>query len=288
MATSSVLVGLIGAKIQHSLAPALFEDAAATAGLRGYYHLMDLDLLAGRKLADLLAAARASGFAGVNVTFPCKEAVLPMLDELSDEARQIGAVNTVTIAADGRTRGYNTDSIGFRRSIEETFGHAAIEGARVLLVGAGGAGRAVAFALLALGARELLVADKVEAQARGLVEAVHRHFGRERCRIVADPAAEVAAVAGVVNATPVGMSGVPGMPLPADGIGARHWVADVIYSPLETDFLAAARAHGARAMGGAGMCVHQAAEGFRLFTGRGADSGRLRRTFEKAAAQRSV
>lgn len=285
---ASVLVGLIGAKIQHSLAPALFEDSCAAHGLRGHYHLMDLDLLPGRSLADLLAAVRTAGFAGVNITYPCKEAVLPMLDEVSDEARQIGAVNTVTIGRDGRTKGYNTDSIGFRRSLEETFGAKSVEGAPVLMVGAGGAGRAVAFALMALGARELLIADKAPAQAAGVAEAVARHFGRDRCRIVAEPAAAAGSVAGIVNATPVGMSGVPGLPMPVDGIGAKHWVADVIYSPLETAFLKSAKTRGARTMGGAGMCVHQAAEGFRLFTGLAADSRRLGRTFEAAAAKRTL
>ena len=285
---NSFLVGLIGAKIQHSLAPALFEDSCAAHGVRGHYHLMDLDLLPGRTLADLLTAARISGFAGVNVTYPCKEAVLPLLDEVSEEARQIGAVNTVTIDRDGRTRGYNTDSIGFRRSIEETFGRKSIEGAPVLMVGAGGAGRAVAFALMALGARELLVADRVTAQAEGVADAVSRHFGRDRCRPVPEPAAIAPSVAGIVNATPVGMSGVPGTPMPVDGIGPRHWVADVIYSPLETAFLKSAKSRGARTMGGAGMCVHQAAEGFRLFTDLAPDSQRLARTFEAAAARRSL
>lgn len=284
----SLLAGLIGAKIQHSLAPTLFEDGCAAAGLRGHYHLMDLDFLPGRTLADLLGAARTAGFVGVNVTFPCKEAVLPLLNGLSDEARQIGAVNTVTIARDGRTMGYNTDCIGFRRSVEENFGAASVRDARLLMVGAGGAGRAVAFALLGLGAGELLVADQNAGQANGVAEAVGRVFGRGRCRVVTDPAAEIAGVTGIVNATPVGMSGVPGVPLAVDGIGASHWVADVIYSPLETVFLTSAKARGARTMGGADMCIHQAAEGFRLFTGASADTQRLRRTFEAAAARRSV
>src|SRR6185312_3941001 len=90
-----VLIGLIGANIQGSLSPALQEDACAAAGLRGYYHLMDLDKLPGRRLPDLVSAVRSAGFRGVNVTFPCKEAVIPLLDEVSAEARQIGAVNTV-------------------------------------------------------------------------------------------------------------------------------------------------------------------------------------------------
>lgn len=136
-----VLVGLIGSNIQKSLSPVLYEDACAQAGLRGPYHLMDLDLLPGRTLEGLIHAVCTAGFAGTNVTYPCKEAVLPLLDEVSPEARQIGAVNTVTVDGAGRACGHNTDRVGFRRVFEETFGGDAARGRTVLLVGAGGAGR---------------------------------------------------------------------------------------------------------------------------------------------------
>ncbi|MDQ2953593.1 MAG: shikimate dehydrogenase, partial [Pseudomonadota bacterium] len=169
MSENRVLVGLIGKNILKSLSPALHEDAFAAAKLRGHYHLMDLDTLAGRRLGDLLNAARTAGFAGLNVTYPCKEAVIPLLDEVSAEARQIGAVNTVTIERSGRTVGYNTDRIGFRRSFEETLGRAAVEGKRTVLVGAGGAGRAVALALLDLGAASVFIHDKDGARAAALV-----------------------------------------------------------------------------------------------------------------------
>lgn len=284
----SALVGLIGAKIQHSLSPALFEDACNSLGVRGHYHLMDLDLLDGRALPDLLGAARTSGFRGVNVTYPCKEAVLALLDGASPEARRIGAVNTVTIGRDGETTGYNTDCIGFRRSFEEVFGRESADGKSVLLIGAGGAGRAVAFALFELGVREVILGDSNPRQADNLAAALRGHFGAASCRLTREPEAELASVAGVVNATPVGMIGVPGLPMATDAIGSRHWVADVVYSPLETAFLKAARANGARVMGGAGMCIHQAAEAFRLFTGSRADVERMRRTFESVAARRTI
>jgi len=281
-----MLVGLIGANIQNSLSPALFADVCAAAGLRGYYHLMDVDRLPGRSLEDVLGAVCAAGFAGVNVTYPFKEAVPKLLDEVSDEARQIGAVNTVTISRDGATKGYNTDRTGFRQSFEATLGRDAVAGQTILLVGAGGAGRAVAFALFDLGVQTLLVGDKNEAQAAGLVAALTSQFGSGRCRIEGDPAAALAGAAGAVNATPVGMTGIPGMPISPAAIEARHWVADVIYSPLETDLLKAARTRGARVIGGAGMCVHQAAEAFRLFTGIAPDVGRLHAAFAQAAALR--
>ena len=144
----AMLVGLIGANIQKSLSPALFEDSCVAHGIVGHYHLMDLDRLPGRCLTDLLAGARALGFVGLNVTFPCKEAVLPLLDDVSAEAREIGAVNTVVIGVDGRTTAYNTDRTGFRRSVEETLGRDSITGQTAVLVGAGGAGRAAALSLI--------------------------------------------------------------------------------------------------------------------------------------------
>jgi shikimate dehydrogenase len=282
MSTQRILVGLIGANIGKSLSPALHEDAFAAAGIRGHYHLMDLDQLPKRRLEDLVQAARVAGFAGVNVTYPCKESVLPLLDDVSPEARLIGAVNTVTISRDGRTRGYNTDRIGFRRGFEETLGH--IDGETVLLIGAGGAGRAVAFALLDLGAANLLVHDRDIARAVALAS----ELGEGRCRIEADPAPALGKVAGVVNATPVGMTGFPGNPVPMEAVEQRHWVADVIYTPLATELIQAAQAKGARAINGAGMCVHQAAETFRLFTGIMPDVGRMRRTFDAAARLRDT
>jgi shikimate dehydrogenase len=164
--------------------------------------------------------------------------------------------------------------------VEETLGR--IDGEPVLLVGAGGAGRAVAFALLDLGAAHLVVHDRDTTRARALAH----ELGGERCRTEADPALALGKVAGVVNATPVGMRGFPGNPVPMHAVQRRHWVADVIYTPLETELIAAARTKGARVVNGAAMCVHQAAETFRLFTGVMPDVGRLRRTFDAAAMLR--
>lgn len=281
-----MLAGLIGANIQKSLAPALFEDACAAAGILGHYHLMDLDTLPGRSLSDLLAAAKAVGFAGFNVTYPCKQAVLELLDGVSEEARQIGAVNTVVIDGTGATCGHNTDRIGFFRAFEEAFGCEAARGKTALLVGAGGAGRAVAYALFDAGLETLLVHDIDIGQAQRLVASLVADLGSDRARVVTDQAAALAQAAGVVNATPVGMHRIPGDPVAVSAITAKHWVADVIYTPLETALVLAARAKGARAMGGAGMCVHQAAETFRLFTGHAPDVARMQRVFATKAVER--
>jgi shikimate dehydrogenase len=284
MSERSILVGLIGRNILNSLSPALYEDGFAAAKLRGYYHLMDLDVLTGRRLPDLIAAVRAAGFAGINITYPCKEAVLPLLDEVTLEARQIGAVNTVVIESRGRTVGHNTDCIGFRRSFEETIGLAAIADGNVALIGAGGAGRAVAFALLDLGAASVLVYDKDGGRSAALVANLMDHCGPQRGRLIEDLDTELPEVCGLVNATPVGMLGIPGNPVVPGAIRKHHWVADVIYTPLETELIKVARAKGARVLVGGGMCVHQAAAAFFLFTGILPDVHRMRQTFARAVA----
>lgn len=280
------LVGLIGTNIQKSLSPALFEHACASVGMHGYYHLMDLDHLSGRTLESLLQAAVAAGFRGVNVTYPCKEAVLPLLDAISPEARQIGAVNTVVISPDGKTEGFNTDRSGFRKSFEEQLGASSMLGKTATLVGAGGAGRAVAFALLDLGAATLFVHDQRPEASASLVEALVRYAGPGRAKMTSDIEAALSTSAGIVNATPVGMLGIPGIPFPTDSITPDQWVADVIYTPLETECLKLSRARSAKVMGGSGMCVHQAAETFSLFTGASTDVQRLHAAFGAAAAER--
>lgn len=281
--TQRMLVGLIGANIGKSLAPALHEDAFAACGMVGHYHLMDVDGPLPRTLTDLVTAVRTAGFSGINVTFPFKEAVIPLLDAVSPEADEIGAVNTVVFDPTGRTTGYNTDRSGFRAAFIETFGADAARGKPVLQLGAGGAGRAVAFALMDLGVSSLLIYDRDAARARNLCADLD---GRGDVLDAPEPAA--ASVAGIVNATPMGMLGHPGVPLAADLVQPYQFVADVIYTPLETDFLKAAKATGARTMGGAGMCVHQAVRAFELFSGHTPDLARMKRTFIEACARRGI
>lgn len=281
--SARILVGLLGANIGKSLAPALHEDAAAAAGIVGHYHLMDVDGPRPRTLPELVAAVRTAGFAGVNVTYPFKEAVIPLLDEVSPEAAGIGAVNTVVFDAAGRSTGYNTDCSGFRAAFIEAFGADAVRGKSMLQLGAGGAGRAVAFALRDLGVSSLRLYDRDRQRARALCA----DLGGS-CEVLEAPEPVAASVAGIVNATPVGMLGHPGLPMSPDLVQPHQLVADVIYTPLETAFLKAAKARGARTMGGAGMCVHQAVRAFELFAGRTPDLARLKRTFREACARRGI
>jgi shikimate dehydrogenase len=283
-----MLLGLIGANIMGSLSPALFAEAFEAAGIDGFYHLMDVDRLRERRLPQLLAALKTAGFAGANITFPFKQEVLALLDSVDPEAAQIGAVNTVIIADDGQTTGYNFDRRGWRRSFEEEIGAESAQGATVVLIGAGGAGRAIAFALMDLGVAQLVVHDRDAARAQALCGDLAMHFGAARSRVAGGLDDEIAAADGVVNATQTGMRGFPGNPVPAAALKASHWAADVIYTPIDTEFVKVAAAKGARVLNGGGMCVHQAVEAFRLFTGIATDVGRMHRAFSEALAARDA
>ncbi|HEY2224507.1 shikimate dehydrogenase [Actinomycetospora sp.] len=276
-----VRAGLIGAGIGPSLSPALHEREARELGVDCHYSLVDLDVL-GRPaddVGDLLDEARRAGFAGVNITHPCKRLVLDHVAELSDDAAAIGAVNTV-VFRDGRSIGHNTDWSGFRSGLLDGLPGASLE--RVALVGAGGAGAAAAHALLTLGAGTVTVLDVDAAQADRLATALVARFGPGRAVAGAAGEGDVVAAAlsaagGLVHATPVGMTGHPGLPVHAELLRADLWVAEIVYRPLETDLLRAARRAGCPTLDGGRMAVHQAAEALRLFTGRAPDPERMLR-----------
>ena len=288
MTTPRMLVGLIGANIQGSMSPALFANAFAAAGIDGYYHLLDVDRLADRRLPQLLGAVKTAGFAGVNVTYPFKQDIIPLLDVVDPEAAQVGAVNTVSIAQDGRTTGYNFDRRGWRNSFLEVLGPDSAQGKTVVQVGAGGAGRAVAFALMDLGVGDLIIHDLDLARANALKAQLSSQYGASRCRTASSLEHDIAGADGIVNAAQVGMRGFPGCPVPVGAIKAKHWAADVIYTPMQTAFLTAAAATGARVLNGGGMCVHQAVAAFQCLTGIAPDLSRLHHAFAIAVAARDL
>jgi shikimate dehydrogenase len=272
-ATDAILIGLIGTGIQASRSPALHEREGAAQGLAYVYRLIDVEALGleADALLDLVAGARRLGFTGLNITHPFKQAVIPLLDDLSPEARLIGAVNTVVFEAAGRAVGHNTDWSGFADSFAREF--ADVLRRRVVQLGAGGAGAAVGHALLKLGAGELTIVDIDTTRAKNLAATLSAQFGAGRA--VVGEVSSIAAADGLVNTSPVGMAGHPGIPVARKDLRRELWVADVVYFPLETELLRAARSLGCRTMSGGGMAVFQAAEAFRLFTGRKADVTRM-------------
>ncbi|MFD2090944.1 shikimate dehydrogenase [Blastococcus deserti] len=274
--SSSYLVGLVGSGIGPSLTPPLHEREADELGLRYLYRRLDLDVLdrPATAIGEILGAARLAGYDGLNVTHPCKQLVLEHLDELSPDAAALGAVNTVVLR-DGRAVGHNTDWSGFARSFDRGLPDAPLTS--VVLLGAGGAGAAVAHALLTLGTGQLTILDVDQWRARGLAAALSDRFGPGRA--IGGPAADVAAALatadGLVHATPTGMAAHPGLPVPADSLRPELWVADIVYRPLETALVRAARAVGCRVLDGGGMAVFQAVDAFRLFTGIEPDAERM-------------
>ncbi|MEZ7005323.1 shikimate dehydrogenase [Streptomyces sp. AD55] len=276
MAKDAYLVGLIGSGIGPSLSPALHEREADRQGLRYVYRLIDIDTLGvpPGAVGDLLRSARDLGFDGLNITHPCKQLVIEHLDALSPQAEALGAVNTVVFDG-GRALGHNTDVTGFAASFARGLPDAALE--RVVQLGAGGAGAAVAHAALTLGAERVTVVDAVPGRAAALAGSLNRRFGPGRA---ADAAPErlpalLADADGLVHATPIGMAAHPGLPLPAALLRPGLWVAEVVYRPLETELLRTARAAGCATLDGGGMAAFQAADAFRLFTGREPDAGRM-------------
>jgi shikimate dehydrogenase len=274
------LVGLIGAGIQASLTPALHEREGAAQGLRYMYQLIDLTALGlgGEALAELVTAAQRTGFAGLNITHPCKQSVIPLLDDLSEDARALDAVNTVVLK-DGKRVGHNTDWFGFAENFRRGLPDAPRD--HVVQLGAGGAGSAVAHAALTCGVKKLTIVDTVAERAEAVAEGRAARFGPDRISVAspADIAAALATANGLINTTPIGMEKYPGLPLSAALLRPDLWVAEIIYFPIETELLRAARALGCRTLDGGGMTVFQAAEAFRLFTGIEPDAQRMLQHF---------
>ncbi|AWS44754.1 shikimate dehydrogenase [Streptosporangium sp. 'caverna'] len=271
---TSHLVGLIGAGVSPSLSPPLHEREADFHGLRYLYRLIDIaDLgLDAEAAGDLVRAARQLGYTGLNITHPCKQTVIKHLDELSPDAAMLGAVNTVVFDGD-RAIGHNTDWTGFARSFTRGLPDASTR--RIVQLGAGGAGAAVAHALLTLGAGRITLVDVQPDRAVSLAAELADRFGAGRAEAATELAGLLPDADGLVNVTPTGMAAHPGLPLPADLLHPALWVADVVYRPLETELLRRARTLGCRTLDGGGMVVFQAAHAFHLFTGCEPDAERM-------------
>ncbi|UZE29893.1 shikimate dehydrogenase [Pseudomonas asplenii] len=276
---TAILAGLIGAGIQASRTPAMHEREGDAQGLRYLYRLIDLDPLQldVNALPELLQAAERMAFTGLNITFPCKQAIIPLLDELSAEARGIGAVNTV-VFKDGKRIGHNTDCLGFAEGFRRGLKGVAVE--RVVQMGAGGAGAAVAHALLGEGVKQLTIFDVDTERARSLADNLNQHFGASRASAGSDLPSAMAAADGLVNTTPMGMAKLPGMPVPLELLRGQLWVAEIVYFPLETELLRNARALGCRTLDGGNMAVFQAVKAFELFSGVTPDSQRMLEHFQ--------
>lgn len=265
------LIGLVGEGVTPSLTPPMHELEGARHGMHYVYRTIDLAPDEGTTewLRRLLQTARRLGFDGLNITHPVKQAVVPLLDELSDSARAVGAVNTVVFTAAG-TIGHNTDVTGFGAALKDAFGAERL--GRVVLLGTGGAGSAVATALAQHPVEDLVLIDQVAGRATALAAQVDALGGASaRAADLAELPAMIAGADLIVNATPIGMAAHPGTPVDPALLPGGIRVADIVYRPAETALLDAARARGIRTMSGLGMAMHQAADAFEIFTGERAD-----------------
>ncbi len=275
----TVLVGLVGSNIQRSRTPRMHEAEGKRLGMNYAYTLIDTarNGTGEVEISEVIRAAHICGFAGLNVTYPHKQAIIPHIDMLAPDAQEVGAVNTVTFTDKG-TVGHNTDRFGFAEGFRREMDGASLD--RVLQFGAGGAGAAVASALIELGAKQVYVTDVDASRA----EAIATRLGQvsEATKIEAITTSELGKIEfdGIVNTTPVGMDATPGIPIDPALLRPDIWVADVIYFPLETELLRTARAIGCRTMSGAAMAIFQAVRAFELFTGRTPDSAEMKKTFE--------
>jgi shikimate dehydrogenase len=282
------LVGLVGAGVTPSLTPPMHMAEAAALGIPYVYRPIDLTALdlAPDGIGDILTWAERLGFDALNITHPCKQDVIAHLDEVDPVARALGAVNTVLLGPDGR-RGWNTDTTGFERAFAAGMPDAPRE--NVVQLGAGGAGVAVADALARLGVARLTIVDLDTERARALADDLRERRGTDAA--AADPARLeelLAGADGVVHCTPTGMADHPGMPFDAALLRPDLWVADIVYRPLETELLAAARAAGCRTLDGGRMAVGQAVDAFELITGTRPDPDRMNRHFHDLVREHEV
>lgn len=277
-ADKTILAGLIGHGIQASRTPRLHEQEGREQGVHYQYQLLDLQTLGVEitALPRLLDEAQTQGYAGLNITHPCKQIVLPLLDELSPEAAAIGAVNTV-VFTNGKRVGHNTDWWGFAESFKR--GLPNVRRDQVVLLGAGGAGAALAFAAFQLGVQQLAIYDVDSKRAEQLATRCNEQLASKFATAVTKLAPAIATANGLMQATPIGMNNYPGMPLPAALLHSQLWVSEVIYTPLETELLRQAKSLGCRLLNGTGMTVFQAVKSFQLFTGLSANPARMLRHF---------
>ncbi|MCK1425546.1 shikimate dehydrogenase [Bradyrhizobium sp. 180] len=280
-ASRKLLTGLIGAPIAHSASPAMHERAAEALGLRGHYQLIEVAGADAAGLRMMLEGVRRLGFAGVNVTYPYKEAVVPLLDALAPDAAAMGAVNTVVVR-DGQLTGHNTDTTGFARAVAPLLAPSANS---VAVIGAGGVGKAIAFALAGLEVTDIRIFDSEPARAEKLASLLAR---QGRARVAGNVEDALDGATGLVNGTPVGMLPNRDTPVPAALLRADLWVADAVYSPLITPLLAAARQKGALIMTGRELAIYQAADAFELFTGLAPSTEIMGEAFDAVMAARTA
>ena len=259
------VAGVIGHPIEHSMSPPMHNNAYKQLNMDYVYvafHVLPEDI------GELIKSSKVLGIQGLNVTIPHKTTVIPYLDEIDETKEKIGAVNTIQFK-DGIAKGYNTDGIGAIKSIQQ---YTALKGKDVLIVGAGGASKAIAFTLINEKIKSLTIANRSKENAQKLIDNIKKQTTFEK--IGYQPINEADEIIGdvdiIINTTPIGMYPKHEVepPIKTDKITDKHIVMDIIYNPLETELLKQSRLNGATTINGTSMLINQGLVSFEIFTGR--------------------
>jgi shikimate dehydrogenase len=250
------LAGVIGDPVAHSLSPKLHGHWLKRYGLRGYYVPMRV---AQSDLGEVLRTLPLMGFVGVNVTIPHKEHVMSLVDNVTDRAALIGAANTLTVTAQGRIQADNTDGAGFLANIRQAIPGWTASMGPALVLGSGGAAKAIVWALLSDGAPVVYVANRTRARADGLKEQFGARVSPQDWTMIPDLVREANLI---VNTTSLGMKGQPPLAVDLSGAMPTTVVTDIVYTPLRTELLEEAERQGCQTVDGLGMLLHQAVPGF--------------------------
>jgi shikimate dehydrogenase len=270
--TAFKLAGIMGWPVAHSRSPTIHNHWIKQHNLNGAYVLLPVNPANPDDLKAALKGLSVMGFAGCNLTLPHKVMALPMVDRINDTARRMGAINTIVVEADGSLSGFNNDGFGYIQSLLDAKPDWRADAGPVMVMGAGGAARAVVVSLAEQGAKDIRICNRTESHAHDLVTAFSDDFAKNlSAKITAVPWTQrheaLADVALLVNTTSQGMGSNPALDLKLDHLPVTALVSDAVYIPIETPLLAAAKARGNPTAGGLGMLLHQARLAFKAWFG---------------------
>ncbi len=258
------ITGVIGHPIEHSMSPPMHNNAYKQLNMDYVYvafHVQPEDI------EKLITSAKTLGICGLNVTIPHKTTIIPYLDEIDETAKKIGAVNTIQFK-DNKAKGYNTDGIGAIKSIQE---YTTLQDKNILILGAGGASKAISFSLINENINSLTIANRTKENAEQLIENIKKqtNFTKIQYHTINDVDEIIEDMDIIINTTPIGMYPHHEVkpPIKTDNINKNHIVMDIIYNPLETQLLKQSKENGAQTINGTSMLINQGLVSFEIFTG---------------------
>ncbi|NJM41753.1 MAG: shikimate dehydrogenase [Anaerolineae bacterium] len=277
---TTLKLGLIGNNIGQSSAPLLHKLAGAMHGLSASYDLLDLHGKPPHEFEEAFSDCAHANYAGINITFPFKERAARLVEIASPDVRALAAVNTVRFDEGSAPKGFNTDYSGFMAAFRRWFPvHTPGD---VAVIGCGGVSRAVAFGLAKLGCSAIKLYDTDAIRANALMYTLHKAYPQLPVRVCGAVDEAVVGADGLVNCTPMGAYYAPGTAIPAHLVGTQHWAFDVVYTPIDTEFMTTAKARGLVVLSGYELFFYQGVDAFEIFSGQRVDEERLRTALAQA------